>query len=160
MLPNRSIDTDVLAARRSFPTLERMEKPSWDLMRVTWESLPTEVRYPRASPSQIEAFERAHGPVPSEYRTFLLEFGGGVVGSEWVDGIEQLPNTRRKFRSETRPGGWTMRDVFVIGWDGAGNPMAIDQSGAVVVEDHSLGGVHQLAQSFRAFVAEGLRHAL
>jgi hypothetical protein len=146
--------------RRSTPTLERMEQLFWDSMRAKWESLPNEVRYARASTSQVEAFEQAHGPIPSEYRSFLLEFGGGVAGSEWVDGIEQLPNTHRKFRSEAGLGGWTMRDVFVIGWDGAGNPLAIDASGAVVVEDHKFGGVRQVAPSFHAFVAEGLRHAL
>jgi hypothetical protein len=137
-----------------------MEQPSWKSMRTTWESLPADVRYRRASSSQLEAFERTHGPIPREYRTFLLEFGGGVVGSEWVDGIEQLPNTQRKFRSEQASGGWAMRDVFVIGWDGAGNPMAIGQTGAVVVEDHNFGGVHELGPSFLAFLAERLGHAL
>lgn len=129
--------------------------PRSSLLRL-WGLLPAGLRYPCASLVQIEAFEAKHGLIPSEYRTFLLEFGGGVVGSEWLDGIEQLAVTHRKFRAEAGSGGWVIRDAFVIGWDGAGNPIAIDSAGAVVVEDHNFGGVHQLAPSFRIFLAAGL----
>jgi hypothetical protein len=139
---------------------ESMEQPPWASLRRVWQSLPGEARYLPASPAQLDTFEHSYGPVPSEYRVFLLEFGGGVVGSERVDGIEQLSNTHAKYESERHPGGWTMQDAFVIGWDGAGNPMAIDRSGAVVVEHHNFGGVHQLAPSFLAFLTTGLHRAL
>jgi len=50
-----------------------------------------------------------------------------VVGSERVDGIEELTRTHQKFTAESKiPSGWRMKDVFVIGWDGAGNPFGID----------------------------------
>jgi hypothetical protein len=56
------------------------------------------------------------------------------------------------------PNGWTLKGVFVIGWDGAGNPFGIDgDSGRVLVEDHNFGGVHELATSFEAFLARGLQ---
>lgn len=128
---------------------------------AAWQALPESVRCPPASLQQIESFEEQHGPIPPGFRAFLLECGGGVVGTEWVDGIEQLGPTQAKFEHECGvPGGWSMRGVFVIGWDGAGNPIALDQSGAVIVEDHTFGGVHVLASSFQEFFVRGMTHAL
>ena len=46
-----------------------------------------------------------------------------------------------------------MQDVFVIGWDGSGNPFGIQLgSGAILVEDHDYGGIHTLANSFSEFL--------
>jgi hypothetical protein len=51
------------------------------------------------------------------------------------------------------PNGWKMQDVFVIGWDGSGNPFGIQLgSGAILVEDHDYGGIHTLANSFSEFL--------
>lgn len=120
-------------------------------------ALLEEIRSAPATPAELEAFESEHGPIPLAYRWYLEHCGGGVVGAEWVDDIHQLRETQRKFNAESalepRRGGWTMRDVFVFGWDGAGNPMAIRAStGEVVVEDHNFGGVHVLAPSFERFL--------
>ena len=53
-----------------------------------------------------------------------------------------------------------MADVFVIGWDGAGNPFGIDRAtGRVLVEDHNFGGIHEMAESFSAFLEAGLKEA-
>jgi hypothetical protein len=53
--------------------------------------------------------------------------------------------------------GWTMTDVFIIGWDGAGNPYGIQvNTGAILVEDHTFGGTHQMAASFEAFLVDRL----
>ncbi len=50
-----------------------------------------------------------------------------------------------------------MRDVFVIGWDGAGNPFGVHaQTGKLMVEDHNFGEVHELAASFPEWLARGL----
>jgi hypothetical protein len=111
-------------------------------------------------PGQLEEFERTYGPIPAAARQFLRQCGGGPVGSEWVDGIEHLSESHRKFRRECGPGGWRNIDVFVIGWDGAGNPIGIDAAAAVVVEDHNFGGAHVLAASFEEFLSRGLGHAL
>ncbi|RYD75328.1 MAG: SMI1/KNR4 family protein [Verrucomicrobiaceae bacterium] len=125
-----------------------------------WHSLPSEVRSAPASEAAIAAFERANGRIPVEYRQFLVQCGGGPVGSEWIDGIGKLCATHAKFKAECGPGGWSNCNVFVIGWDGAGNPISIDPTGAVVVEDHNFGGVHVLASSFIEFLSKGLGHAL
>jgi len=50
-----------------------------------------------------------------------------------------------------------MRDVFIIGWDGWGNPFGIElSSGRVLVEDHNFGGIHEMAPSFHVLLARGL----
>ena len=125
-----------------------------------WQLLPSDVRSAPASEGQLLAFESFHGPIPVEYRDFLSICGGGPVGAEWIDGIEELTDTHRKFHRERGPAGWENADVFVIGWDGAGNPISIDGAGKVVVEDHNFGGVRVLAPSFSAFLAKGLGYAL
>jgi hypothetical protein len=50
-----------------------------------------------------------------------------------------------------------MDGVFVIGWDGAGNPFGIETAtGKILVEDHNFGGIHEMASSFEAFLERGL----
>ncbi len=126
-----------------------------------WRSLPEGLRYPAASEYELRGFESEFGNIPTEFRHFLSDFGGGVVGREWVDGIRELPFTHSKFRKEFGPPrGWSMTGVFVIGWDGAGNPFGIDHaSGKVLVEDHHFGGIHEIAESFEALLITGLREA-
>jgi hypothetical protein len=102
-------------------------------------------------------FESKYGPIPPDFRWFLAECGGGVVGSEWVDGIEALGETHAKFASERGPDGWSLSETFIIGWDGAGNPFGIHgPTGSVMVEDHNSGEVHALAPSFEVFLRRGL----
>lgn len=114
------------------------------------------MRYQPAQPVALAGFESAFGPIPAEFRWFLSDCGGGVVGSEWVDGISQLEATHEKFKREKSADGWSSR-MFVIGWDGAGGPFGIEPvSGAVVVEDHNVGDVRQLAPSFEDFLVRGL----
>ncbi len=125
-----------------------------------WQLLPAEVRSAPASEEALAEFERAHGPIPAEYRQFLGQCGGGPVGSEWIDGIDKLAATHAKFHREYGLSGWKNSTVFVIGWDGAGNPIGVDATGAVVIEDHTFGGVHVRAPSFSAFLAGGLGYAL
>jgi hypothetical protein len=134
-----------------------MDRGLREALLCAWRSIPEEVRQPPATEEQLRSFEGAFGIIPSEFRWFLAECGGGPVGSDSVDGIRELPASHRKFRAEFGPGGWSMKGVFIIGWDGAGNPLGILRvSGAVLVEDHNFGGVHALAGSFISFLAAGL----
>ncbi|MBI5759593.1 MAG: SMI1/KNR4 family protein [Planctomycetales bacterium] len=125
---------------------------------TAWKAKPESIRYRPASEDQLIRFESEFEHVPTEFRLFLSEFGGGAVGSEWVDGIEELFESHRKFRKEFGPPrGWTMTNVFVIGWDGVGNPFGIHQpSGKILVEDHNFGGIHTMAESFEEFLIEGI----
>ena len=121
-------------------------------------ALPRDCRYAPATESDLSAFERRFGTIPHEFRWYLTTCGGGVVGSEWVDDILQLSESHAKFAKESGiPDGWSMAGVFLIGWDGAGNPYGIDSvTGQIVVEDHNFGGVHVMAPSFEAFLVRGL----
>lgn len=121
-------------------------------------ALPDGCKYAIATEPHLEEFESTFGPIPDDFRWFLLHCGGGTIGSEWVDGIDELTKTHRKFKAECEvANGWTMDDVFVIGWDGAGNPFGIDtQTGRMLVEDHDIGGIHEMSPSFESFLERGL----
>jgi hypothetical protein len=127
---------------------------------AAWRSLvgAVDINAPPATESELLAFEAQFGPIPADFRWFLAVCGGGPVGSEWVDSIDKLPDTHRKFRSEFGPPrGWTLANVFVIGWDGWGNPYGIHApTGRLLVEDHEFGGIHEMAPSFAAFLTNGL----
>ena len=119
--------------------------------------LPDGCRYAPASEEQLLEFEREFGPIPTDFRWYLSTCGGGVCGAEWIDDIVTLPRSHRKFKAELGPRGWTMPDVFIIGWDGGGNPFGIELStGRMLVEDHDFGGIHEMACSFSAFLSNGL----
>ena len=121
-------------------------------------ALPDGCKYAIATEPHLEEFESTFGLIPDDFRWFLLHCGGGTIGSEWVDGIDELTKTHRKFKAECEvANGWTMDDVFVIGWDGAGNPFRIDtQTGRMLVEDHDIGGIHEMSPSFESFLERGL----
>ena len=123
-----------------------------------WQTLPDSCRSAPATHEELAAFEREYGPIPPTYRRFLETFGGGVVGHQWLDSIAELPASHRKFEAERKAeGGWTMEAVFIIGWDGSGNPLGLHlHTGELLVEDHDFGGIHRVADSFEAFLAAGL----
>ena len=119
-------------------------------------AMPESLRREPATEEELREFEARYGAIPSDYRWFLLTCGGGHFGAEEVDDIVRLAKSHAKFRREFGPPrGWTMRDVFIIGWDGAGNPFGI-ASGRVVVEDHNFGGIHELAPSLEEFMLRGV----
>jgi len=85
------------------------------------------------------------------YRSWLIETDGGPIKSEWFDSVSELENSQVKLASEP----WTLTG-FVVGWDGAGNPICILENGSVVTEDHNFGGIHVLASSFEMLLSEGV----
>lgn len=85
------------------------------------------------------------------YRNWLAETGGGPIGPDWYDGIEELKESQEKLKREP----WSISG-FVIGWDGAGNPIVLSGNGEIITEDHNYGGVHNVASSFEALL---VRHA-
>jgi hypothetical protein len=104
----------------------RKGRPLESSIIAAHRALPADIRSAPAAPEEFTAFESEFGPIPPSYRWYLENCGGGVAGSEWLDDIRQLAATHRRFRKESAiKNGWTMRDVFVIGWEGAGNPFGI-----------------------------------
>ena len=82
------------------------------------------------------------------YRNWLIQTGGGPIGSDWLDGINELTQSQEKLKNEP----WVISG-FVIGWDGAGNPIVLDGNGEILTEDHNFGGVHKVASSFNELLA-------
>ena len=120
---------------------------------IALAKLPDSVRVPPATTAQLSRFEQQFGTIPAEFKWFLSTCGGGVVGPESLDGIDELPESHQKYRKEFGPNGWSMQNVFIIGWDGAGNPIAIDKTtGRVLVEDHNFGGIHEVGTSLYDFL--------
>lgn len=120
-----------------------------------WETeMPADTRYATASEAEVASFELKWGAIPSAYRTFLLQGGGGAVGTEWLDGINQLHASHAKYSKERGRAGWTAA-MFLIGWDGSGAPIGIDPAGAVVVENEG-GETTRLAPSFALFLKSAL----
>lgn len=104
---------------------------------------------------EIERFEVAYGAIPDDYRRFLLEGGPLVVGDFRLSDIRALWRTHDQYLREFGPPmGWSMDNVFVIGWSRAGEPLAIHRkSGRVVVERRDGRGIEVVAESFEEFVA-------
>ena len=135
-----------------------MNESKRKLFATAFAALPDGCKNDVATEAQLEEFESTFGAIPDDFRWFLIHCGGGTIGSEWVDGIDELPNTHRKFKEESNIAhGWTMDGVFVIGWDGAGNPFGIETAtGRILVEDHNFGGTHEMSPSFESFLERGL----
>jgi hypothetical protein len=103
----------------------------------------------------LEAFEAEFGAIPGDYRWYLAECGGGVIGSEWIDGIEELAVTHRKIREGQRRGFYRIARFFPLGWDGFGNAYGYDlETGHIVMEDHNFGGVHEMAMDLYDLVTK------
>jgi hypothetical protein len=122
---------------------------------VAHSALPQGCRCAPASEEALAAFEVQFGPVPPDYRWYLAVCGGGVIGSEWIACIKELPETHRRVREGQQNEFYTLLDFFPVGWDGGGNPYGFDlQSGRIVIEDHDFGGIHEVAENFYALLAK------
>jgi hypothetical protein len=125
-------------------------------LALAWSGLPSEIRSAPATEAQLDLLEADLGVhVPAGVRWFLLHLGGGVVGSDWIDDVTQLRASHAKFGRERSA--WGLPECFVIGWDGSGNPIAVENgTGRLIVPDHDFGGVHELAPSFEEFLVRCL----
>ena len=99
----------------------------------------------------VDSVLARYGIKNSVYRDWLIATDGGPIKSEWFDSVSELEGSQIKLSSEP----WTMKG-FVIGWDGAGNPICILENGSVATEDHNFGGIHVLANSFDLLLSEGV----
>ena len=110
---------------------------------------------PPATEAQLLAFEKLISPIPPEVRWYLATCGGGRVGDERLDGYHALAMSHRRLAA----GPWAIksRDVFLVGWDATGGPIAVErQTGRVLAEDGFFGGIVVLSASFEAFLLDGL----
>ena len=124
---------------------------------AVWKAREAGLSYPPATDIEIADFIDCCREIPEDYLWFLKNCGGGVVGAEWIDGIDSLHGTHTKFDEECAiPNGYTIKESFVIGWDGAGNPIAISPEGKLIVQWHDSRTIEMLAPSFESWLLKGL----
>ena len=105
----------------------------------------------------MAASRAAVGPIPPDVEWYLSACGGGVCGSEWLDGPAEMTATHASYRECCEAGALSRRDLFVFARDGFGNYLGIEPgAGRVLYEDHDFGGVHEAAPSFARFLRRGL----
>jgi len=95
------------------------------------------------------------------YALFLLNWGGCVVVASEIYGFkncefldeETVIDLNETFREDDTeiPSDW-----LIIGSDHAGNPVAIDKEGKLLVKDYDLGEVFPLADSFEEYLEKSL----
>lgn len=115
--------------------------------------------------STIEEIENAEKALNTkfdpDYNEFLLNWGGCIVGTSEIYGLnncelldeETVIELNESFREDNPeiPSDW-----LVIGSDYAGNPIAIDNIGKIVVDDHDSGTIEILASSFEEYIENSL----
>ena len=113
------------------------------------------------SPSGDEvdaASERLGVQFPSDYREFVLKFGGAMVGPYPVFGlrpVDAMEDSRWsvvEISESIRTKLQAASNWVVFSEDHSGNPIGFDGSGSVFVYDHDFGGETKLADSFEDYV--------
>ncbi len=107
----------------------------------------------------VQAEQQIGVAFPDDYRQFLLRYGGAMVGPYPVFGLRPVEvmgvnhwsvlDVTRHYRSDGVPGTdhWA-----VISEDHAGNPIGMDQNGAIWIHDHDFGGAAHLARTFEDYI--------
>lgn len=109
---------------------------------------------------EIDALEQAVGfKLPDDYRQFVREFGGGIVGAFSVYGLRAADamgddeasalEVTERFRND----GWRgVEKWLVVSSDHSGNPVGLDEQGVVWISDHDAGSIEKLADTFEGYL--------
>ncbi|SFJ19309.1 SMI1/KNR4 family protein [Planctomicrobium piriforme] len=112
------------------------------------------------SPNEVEAAAEEIGiPFPSDYREFLLKFGGAMVGPYPIYGLRPVEvmgwnewsvvEMTKRSRKNNILG---TENWAIVSTDHAGNPIGIDRDGLIWVHDHDFGGVALLVDNFEEYI--------
>lgn len=114
-----------------------------------------------------EEIETASGEIeiafPSDYREFILRYGGAIVGAFPIFGLrfcELMGDDRwsvvkmtHEYRNDLKAAGVDCATEWVVfSEDHAGNPVGMDREGKVWIYDHDFGGLTKLASSFEEYI--------
>lgn len=137
------MNEETLSALRS----ERAEFPN-----MFAESVPSDDEI-------ADATESLGIPFPDDYRQFLLEFGGAMVGPFPIFGLRPVDVMGKqrwsvvtmtgRYRNGGVPG---TSDWVVFSEDHSGNPVGFDSAGIVWIHDHDFGGGDRLAETFEEYL--------
>tara|TARA_R110002111_G_scaffold18931_1_gene46164 strand:+ start:14157 stop:14609 length:453 start_codon:yes stop_codon:yes gene_type:complete len=101
-------------------------------------------------------------PFPSDYRGFILRYGGAIVGVYPIFGLrscEVMEDDRWSvvtitydYRDDLRSAGVDCATEWVVfSEDHSGNPVGMDRDGKVWIYDHDFDGLTELASSFEEY---------
>lgn len=127
------------------------------------EKIFAEFPFMKASPaptSEVRAAEQNAGiTFDASYKDFVSRYGGAMVGALPVFGTRRadpmgeslwsVDEVTRNFREDGWPGAG---EIYVISVDQAGNPIGVNEAGAVVSFDHDTGEMFLVAASFDDFI--------
>jgi len=114
--------------------------------------LPEALKGRLADANEKKELEKYVGEISDEHWWFLQEIGNCPIGPDWIDGIDEVMASNKKFKNEADF--WRMNNVVIVGWDGSGNPFGQKvNTGKIMIEYHDgPDGVFELAPCFAAFL--------
>lgn len=136
-----------------------MKQSTIDRLRALFDRHPLLVAGGVAQ-DEIDLAEQAIGvKFAPDYRAFVAEYGGAMVGSLPVVGLRRaevmgnelcsVVDVTRSFRDD----GWKpTHEWSVISVDGSGNPIGTSADGQVWISDHDTGEVKVIASCFEDFL--------
>ena len=131
-------------------TIARLEEKFSEFPRARAEGVPLE---------EIEQVSVSLGfPFPSDYKEFLMRYGGAEVGPFPIFGLRKaaamgngcsvIENTK-EFRKTQVPGS---ADWLIVSEDLAGNVFGLARDGSVYTFDHDFRATMKVAESFEDFL--------
>lgn len=136
-----------------------MKQSTIDRLQALFDQLPV-LEGGVVPQEEIDLAEQALGvKFAPEYRGFLSEYGGAMVGSLPVLGLRRaevmgddlysVVEVTRRFRDD----GWKPTEEWsVVSVDASGNPIGISKDGQIWISDHDTGEVKVIASCFEDFV--------
>jgi hypothetical protein len=136
-----------------------MTKSLFSKLDADFAELPVLMAGPTSDQTIDEIRAFAGFDLPDCYRSFVVRYGGAIVGPYSIFGKGASPamgsseasvsEVTKRFREQGWPG---TEDTLVISMDHAGNPITLNAYGHVYRYDHDSGVTEKLADTFEAFV--------
>ncbi|MCG6154922.1 SMI1/KNR4 family protein [Rubinisphaera margarita] len=137
-----------------------MRNETIELLRAEFAESP--ILHAQSFPSneEVDHASRELGvPFDSDFREFLLKFGGAMVGPYPIFGLRPVEvmgndhwsvvDVTRWYRNNGVPGS---EAFVVISEDHSGNPVGMDANGRVWIYDHDFGGLAELSPTFETYL--------
>jgi hypothetical protein len=133
-----------------------MRNETWRKLESQFADFPVLSGEPAPEAEVDSASKEIGRKFPTDYREFLIRYGGAMVGPYPIFGVRSVEpmgnlwsvvEVNRRYRGDSWPGinGWV-----IFSRDHAGNPIGISDTQEVWVSDH--GHVSRLAASFEEFL--------
>jgi len=136
-----------------------MNPDTWEKLHHEFTSFPMMVAEGVARDEIDAAAGRLGVNFCEEYEEFLERYGAAMVNQYPVLGLRQAEvmgndawsvlEVTQRFRDDGWPG---VEAWYIVSIVGAGNPIGLDPSGRVLVSDHNVGSIEEVAESFERFL--------